>query len=685
MAFRTQKISQMTPKGANLEATDLIEVSTIESGSYVTRSITGQEIIDAAVGNVDWGDIGGTLSAQTDLQSALDAKVPTSRTLTINGVTQDLSANRTFTISTGITIGSTAIASGVVGRVLFEGAGNVVQESSSLFWDSTNNRLGIGTSTPSDTLSVNGNLTLLNLLGTNRSTQLSTSGSSDNLPSISFYPATGTNVGQSFDIIPKGTGYSSGIKTQFGIWGTDFIANQTNYELLLVRATGSSYTFESFKGGTGAHRPILLSAGVSNQLWAYTSGNIGINTTTDAGFRLDVNGTARVTGSATIQTLTVGLGAGSQSNNTVLGLSAFSSNTSGNFNVAIGPSALFNHTTGTGNIGIGHFAAVQISNGANNVAIGREALSNGNSSGNVVVGMQACNTTTGNNNVVLGLQAQAGNFSNSIVIGNSAIGAGNNSVVLGNDSITTTVLKGNVGIGTSSPTQALDIFSGNLTLRSSSSPSINIGTGGFPTLRLNNRTAIQEEGSTIMSIGRAYSAVLFFSSNTEVARFNGGNLLINTTTDAGFRLDVNGTARVQGPTGYSMVYDSSGVLNSYGAYNALKMYNSATLLCVNLGSEGSNGRLELGQNGSSYIRLNGGASANDNYIKGATLIGANYSSANSSSVLECRSTTQGFLPPRMTTTQKNAIATPAAGLVVYDTTLNKLCVYTTAWETVTSL
>lgn len=38
----------MTPKGANLEATDLIEVSTIESGSYVTRSITGQEIIDGA-------------------------------------------------------------------------------------------------------------------------------------------------------------------------------------------------------------------------------------------------------------------------------------------------------------------------------------------------------------------------------------------------------------------------------------------------------------------------------------------------------------------------------------------------------------------------------------------------------------------------------------------------------------
>jgi hypothetical protein len=47
MAYRErQKISQMTPKGADLEATDLIEVSTLDSGSYVTRSITGEEIAD---------------------------------------------------------------------------------------------------------------------------------------------------------------------------------------------------------------------------------------------------------------------------------------------------------------------------------------------------------------------------------------------------------------------------------------------------------------------------------------------------------------------------------------------------------------------------------------------------------------------------------------------------------------
>lgn len=57
-----------------------------------------------------------------------------------------------------------------------------------------------------------------------------------------------------------------------------------------------------------------------------------------------------------------------------------------------------------------------------------------------------------------------------------------------------------------------------------------------------------------------------------------------------------------------------------------------------------------------------------------------------SAKLDISTTTQGFLPPRMTTTQKNAISSPAEGLIVYDLTLHKLCVYTgSAWETITSL
>jgi hypothetical protein len=47
---------------------------------------------------------------------------------------------------------------------------------------------------------------------------------------------------------------------------------------------------------------------------------------------------------------------------------------------------------------------------------------------------------------------------------------------------------------------------------------------------------------------------------------------------------------------------------------------------------------------------------------------------NPSAILTIDSTTKGFLPPRMTTTQKNAI-TAVAGLVVYDSTTNKLQCY----------
>jgi hypothetical protein len=53
---------------------------------------------------------------------------------------------------------------------------------------------------------------------------------------------------------------------------------------------------------------------------------------------------------------------------------------------------------------------------------------------------------------------------------------------------------------------------------------------------------------------------------------------------------------------------------------------------------------------------------------------------NASAKVQIDSTTQGLLVPRMTTTEKNAIATPAAGLQVYDTTTNKLCCFNgTSW------
>jgi len=151
------------------------------------------------------------------------------------------------------------------------------------------------------------------------------------------------------------------------------------------------------------------------------------------------------------------------------------------------------------------------------------------------------------------------------------------------------------------------------------------------------------------------------NNSTELFRlFNNGNLLLQnggTFTDAGYRLDVNGTARVSGGTAGSLIITSSyfGILTGTSGLSIANNNNSTELFRLF-----NNGNFLL-QNGGTFTDI-------------------------SSARLQINSTTQGFLPPRMTTTQKNAISSPAQGLMIFDTTLVKLCVYSgTAWETITSV
>lgn len=59
----------------NLQATDLLDCTSIIGGVEVNNTITGAQIIaGASGGSATWGAITGTLSAQTDLQTALNAK-----------------------------------------------------------------------------------------------------------------------------------------------------------------------------------------------------------------------------------------------------------------------------------------------------------------------------------------------------------------------------------------------------------------------------------------------------------------------------------------------------------------------------------------------------------------------------------------------------------------------------------
>lgn len=66
-------------------------------------------------------------------------------------------------------------------------------------------------------------------------------------------------------------------------------------------------------------------------------------------------------------------------------------------------------------------------------------------------------------------------------------------------------------------------------------------------------------------------------------------------------------------------------------------------------------------------------------------VGIGTASPEASAALDVQSTTKGLKIPSLTTAQKNAISSPVEGLIVYDSTLHKMCVRVSgAWETVTS-
>ena len=215
--------------------------------------------------------------------------------------------------------------------------------------------------------------------------------------------------------------------------------------------------------------------------------------------------------------------------------------------------------------------------------------------------------------------------------------------------------------------------------------------------------------------------------------FNTGNLVVGNSADSGEKLQVIGNAKITGSLDLFSVTSAGGGSDYFYVDNDPNIsagVNNQTISLMRLRDRGSNGAFtgvnrlgivmentaggqfpfQLFSNGgvkigyntvvstTTSLSLKGGT--NDNTVRTLdienaagnpvlrvyngiqVLVGSSTPAA--STILQADSTTQGFLPPRMTTAQKNAIVTPPAGLVVYDTGLNKLCVFTTGWQTITS-
>ncbi|MCF8255669.1 MAG: hypothetical protein K9J84_13915, partial [Bacteroidia bacterium] len=71
-----------------------------------------------------------------------------------------------------------------------------------------------------------------------------------------------------------------------------------------------------------------------------------------------------------------------------------------------------------------------------------------------------------------------------------------------------------------------------------------------------------------------------------------------------------------------------------------------------------------------------------NFNTNSITVGENYTAVPNyaSALFAIDSTVKGFLLPRMTTVNRDGISSPAIGLLLYDTTLNMLSVYTSNWE-----
>ena len=84
---------------------------------------------------------------------------------------------------------------------------------------------------------------------------------------------------------------------------------------------------------------------------------------------------------------------------------------------------------------------------------------------------------------------------------------------------------------------------------------------------------------------------------------------------------------------------------------------------TNTNSGATTNLLNFKVSGTSLFKVTKAGQAEMNFAK----IGNLTAPFNTSAILEVRSTTQGFLPPVMTSAQRLAIATPATGLMVYQT------------------
>jgi hypothetical protein len=336
--------------------------------------------------------------------------------------------------------------------------------------------------------------------------------------------------------------------------------------------------------------------------------------------------------------------------NTAVGTSAMQGNTTGEGNAAMGTNAMYFGQSGSHNAAYGFHALHQNVAGSRNNAFGSRSMQSSTAgSDNNSFGTQALYQTTGNGNNAMGNGALYGTTTGGL---NNAMGynalsgntTGSGNTALGHDALkANTTGSNNVAIG-----READVASSSL------SNAIAIGYQATVTnsnqIQLGNSSLekVQTSGALIVgnpaNTNQQYGLTVYGSTNGpsgpsgQFFRDASRNNVLTFHT-----LDTTSSASI-GLTGGTTNYIA------IGAYNTTKGWSSP--LTIDLSA--STKSIDIGENGK--VSLN-----HRTLVKSTT----DTTSINHAAALEVRSTTKGFLPPRMLESERDAISSPPAGLIVY--------------------
>jgi hypothetical protein len=236
---------------------------------------------------------------------------------------------------------------------------------------------------------------------------------------------------------------------------------------------------------------------------------------------------------------------------------------------------------------------------------------------------------------------------------------------------------GNVGIGTTSPSARTQIKGSGST--SATTALLVQNSGG------NDIFSVTDDGS--VNLGRSGSGSIhsFYGSAGLIARLSGGTIELPQSISTIANQTVYWYTRNNNGQGVTFEHNNSqlststgiAMVNIGGGYGTQGSAQFSSLQIAPTYDLNANTTTSAIARGIYYNPTITNLRVAQHYAwqntSGAMIV--NSSTPNASAVLQADSTTQGFLPPRMTDAQIRAIATPAEGLVAYNTDISHLCCY----------